>query len=167
MEFHPTIGEPRDNRIVRDHHNGSSLLVKFAQQAQNDLFISGVKIARRFIGENDLRIVDQRAGNANALLLATRELRRQMICTFLQTHAFERVESFFLVGHAVEVLREHDVLDRSKIWNHVKLLEYKADLLCTYAVEVRRAYGRNVLAVKPDFAAGRTIKTANQVDHRA
>ena len=53
VKFNATVSESRDDRIVRNHHNGASLRMKFAQQAQHDFFVLGVQIAGRFIRQND------------------------------------------------------------------------------------------------------------------
>jgi hypothetical protein len=39
VEFDAAVGETRDDRIVGDHHDRPPLLVKLAQQAQDDLFV--------------------------------------------------------------------------------------------------------------------------------
>jgi len=42
VQFESAICKTGDYRVVRDHHDGASLPVKFAQQAQNDFFVRGV-----------------------------------------------------------------------------------------------------------------------------
>ena len=74
VQFDAAVRQPRDHRIVRDHHDRSSLLVQFAQQAQNDFFICRVEIAGGLVCKNDFRIVNQRARDAHALLLASGKL---------------------------------------------------------------------------------------------
>src|ERR1019366_4003720 len=44
-----------------------------------------------------------------------------------EADAVEGFEGFLFVGHAVEVLGEHDVLDGGEIRDHVELLEDEAD----------------------------------------
>ena len=78
MQFNAAVGQTSDDRIVSHHDDRASLLVKFAQQAQNDFFVDRVEIASGFVGQNNFRVVDQRAGNANTLLLASGKLRRQV-----------------------------------------------------------------------------------------
>ncbi len=46
----------------------------FAQLVEHNLFVQSVKVAGGLVSEDDLRIVDQRSRNADALLLATGEL---------------------------------------------------------------------------------------------
>ena len=163
MEFDAAVGEARDNGIVRHHHNRASLLVKFAQQAQDDLFIQRIKIASRLVGKNNLRIVDQGPRDADALLLAPGKLRWQVMHPLAQAYAGQRFNRFFLIGHAVEVLRQHDIFDGGQKRNQMKLLEDESDLLGTHAIQFARGYAGDVLAVKPYLARGRPVEAANQI----
>ena len=86
MQFDAAVGQARHHGIVRDHHDGASLLVKLAQQAQHDLFVQRVEIAGRLVGENDLGIIDQRPRNADALLLASGKLRGQVMRAIAQAN---------------------------------------------------------------------------------
>ena len=74
MQFDGTIGESCHDRIVRHHHNRSSLLMEISQLLENDFLVLGIEVSGRLIGQNDAGIVDQRAGNADSLLLAAGEL---------------------------------------------------------------------------------------------
>ena len=71
MELDATIGEPGNYGVMGDHDDGASLLMKFAKQAQYDFFVDCIEIACGFVGQDDFRIVNQSAGDADALLLAT------------------------------------------------------------------------------------------------
>ena len=79
MQFQAAVCEAGHNGIVCDHDDGASLGMHFTQLAEYDFFIHGVKVAGRFVGQDDVWIVDQSTGNADALLLAAGKLRRQMI----------------------------------------------------------------------------------------
>ena len=81
--------------------------------------------------------------------------------------AFQSFERFLFVGHAVEVLREHDVFDRGEIRDHVELLEDEADGFGANMVEVRGAEAGDVLSVQPDFAAGGAVEASDEIDHGA
>ena len=77
VQFDAAVSQAGDDGVVRHHDDGASLLMEFAQQAQDDLFVNGVEVARGLVGKNDLGIVDQGARDADALLLATGKLRRE------------------------------------------------------------------------------------------
>ena len=74
MQLDAPVGQPRHHRIMRHHDDGASLLMKLAQQPQHDFFVDRVQISRRFIGQNNSWIVDQRPRNAHPLLLSARKL---------------------------------------------------------------------------------------------
>ena len=87
MEFDATVGQASDDRIVGDHDDGAALGMELAQQPEDDLFVLGVQIAGGLVGQDDLRIVDEGAGNADALLLAAGKLRGQVMRRGLQADA--------------------------------------------------------------------------------
>src|SRR5208282_4789026 len=76
-------------------------------------------------------------------------------------------KGFLFVGHAVEVLREHDVLDGSEIRDHVKLLKDEPDRFGAYMIQFRGAEAGDVLSVEPDLAAGGAIEASDEIDHGA
>src|SRR5664279_2335177 len=84
-----------------------------------------------------------------------------------EADAIEGFERFLFVGHAVEVLGEHDVLDGGEIRNHVELLEDEADGFGANMVEVGGAEAGDILSVKPDFAAGGAVEASDEIDHGA
>ena len=58
-------------RVVRHHHDRLlELAVQRLHQIENILGALRVEVARRFVGDEDVRISDDRACNGNALLLA-------------------------------------------------------------------------------------------------
>ena len=64
-----------------------------------------------------------------------------------QAYPVERGAGFGLVGHGVEVLRQHDVFKRRQVWDQVELLEDEADLVGAEAVELGGGHGGHVHAV--------------------
>jgi hypothetical protein len=61
-----------------------------------------------------------------------------MVRAIAETYAGQGFDRLFLIGHAVEVLRQHDVLDGGQKRNEVKLLEDESNLFCADAVQVSR-----------------------------
>ena len=84
-----------------------------------------------------------------------------------QADARQRLDRFFLVGHAVKILRQHDVLDGGEEGNQVKLLEDKSDFFRAYAIQIRRRNPGNILPIEPDLARRRPVEAANQIDQRS
>jgi hypothetical protein len=59
--------------IVRNHKDGlAQPLVEIAKQLEDRAGVNGIEIPGRFIGQQDGGVIDDRAGNGNALLLAAR-----------------------------------------------------------------------------------------------
>ncbi len=161
MQFDAAVGKAGDDRIVRDHHDGSALLVQLTEQAQDDFFIDSVEVAGGLVGENDFGIVDEGASNADALLLSARELRRRVMGAVFEADAVEGVEGFLLVGHAVKILRQHDVLNGGEIGNQMKLLKDEADLVSTNAIQLATRNGGDVQIVEPDFTGAGTVEASD------
>src|SRR5919112_4594874 len=65
------VGVRRRDGVVRHHHHGLAELVDAAaQEAEHLGAAGGVEVAGGLVGEDDLRLTDQRAGAGDALLLA-------------------------------------------------------------------------------------------------
>src|SRR5438067_11305483 len=62
---------------MRDLHDGGAALVERAEQLHDFFALRRVQVAGRLVRENDLRIGDDRARDADALLLTARELARE------------------------------------------------------------------------------------------
>src|SRR5262245_54351513 len=65
--------------LVSDHDDGLTGLVELAQHLHDLVAGVRVEIAGRLVGEDDVRVVDQRPGDRNALLLAAGELHRPVV----------------------------------------------------------------------------------------
>jgi hypothetical protein len=112
-------------------------------------------------------MVDERPRHAHALLLAARELRRQMVRALGEAHALERGARFWRVGHRVVVLRDHHVLECGEMRKEMKLLEDDADLLAAEAHALVLGHRRQLLAVDPEAASRGFVEGAEQIDQRA
>ena len=74
------------------HQNNRPLKipVQLGKQIHNFHAHFGIKVSRRFIGKNNRRVIDDRPGNCNALLLTARKLVRLMIHALVQSDLFQR-----------------------------------------------------------------------------
>ena len=72
-------GEVGMRRRVGDHDDGRAFLVELAEHPHHLLAVGGVEVAGRLVGEDQLGLADQRAGDGDALLLATRQLGRAVL----------------------------------------------------------------------------------------
>ena len=71
--------------------------VRIVENLEHLLREVGIEIAGRLVGDQHERIVDQRTGDRDALLLATGKLQRVVIDLVLQIDRAERAVRFLLV----------------------------------------------------------------------
>ena len=106
-----------ERRIVRDHDDGLAVaLVELLQQRHDLARRAAVEIAGRLVGEQQVRLVRQRARDRDALLLAARELPRPMVLAAAEAHRLEQRRGARLAlgaRHAGEHHRQRDVLRRA------------------------------------------------------
>ena len=127
------------------------------------MLVGGVQVAGGLVGQDDFRIVDQRAGNGHALLLAAGELRGQVMRAIGQADPIERRARFDLVGHAVEVLRQHDVLERRQVGDEMELLEDEADGFGAKAGQLGARQRGRVDRTDAHGAVGRLIEATEDI----
>ena len=115
-------------------------------EQQIDHLLAGlaVEIAGRLVGEDDLRARAERAGDGDALLLAARELRREMIgamreADFAPAAPRADVEGIGLAG---ELQRQRDVLERRHGRHQMERLEDDADVGAAHERQLVLARGR-------------------------
>ncbi len=91
LQHHDAVTDIADHRhFMGDQHNGQAqALIDLAQQAENRL--GGFRVQRRggLIAEQNRRVVHQCAGDADALFLPARQLRRIRLVLVLQAHQLE------------------------------------------------------------------------------
>jgi hypothetical protein len=83
-----------------------------------------------------------------------------------ETDPREGVDRFLLIGHAVEILREHDVFDRGEERDEVELLEDESDFFGAHAVQFCGGDAGHVLAIEPDFAGRGAVEASDEIDER-
>ncbi len=117
--------------------------VDVAQQVHDVPAVGAVEVARRLVGEQDRRVVGQRARQRDALLLAAGELRRIVMRAAGQADLVEqRAGPRRGVGRARDLHRHRDVLERRERRNEVEELEDEADLLAAQLGEACPRRGR-------------------------
>ena len=165
-EFDAAVGLARDIGVVCNHEDGVAGFVQITEDFEDDFFVGFVEIAGRLIGEDELGLIDERASDGDALLLASGKLRGEMREAISEPDAPEGFGGLMLVGHGVEILREHDVFERREIGDEVELLEYEADFLRAHAIQLGSRDIGDVVSIEPDFAAAGTIEAADQIHQR-
>src|SRR5277367_6026059 len=84
-----------------------------------------------------------------------------------EPNSFERFQRFLFVRHAVEILRQHDILDRREIRDHMELLKNKTDGFSADTVEIGRRKPGDILSVEPYLAAGGAIEASDEINQCA
>src|SRR5690606_35079564 len=72
--FNDALRAGSDLPVMRDDDDGASFAVELLKNAEDFFSAMTVKRAGWFVGKDDVRIVDQRAGDGNALLLSAGQL---------------------------------------------------------------------------------------------
>lgn len=103
------VGNLANVNIMRDDDQGVPLGVQLAENIQHDFFVRRVQVAGRLVSQNDLGLVDERAGDTDALLLTSLKLCRQMMQASTQPYRFQCEARFGFIGHAVEILRQDSI----------------------------------------------------------
>ena len=79
--------------IVSDDDERDAVLAGEIEQDGHDFrAVVGVEVARRLVGEEDFRLVDDRAGDGDALLLATGKLGGKVVGAIAETDTLERFD---------------------------------------------------------------------------
>ena len=122
----------------------------------------GIEVARRFIGQNDFRIVHQRAGNGDPLLLASGQFKGTVRKTVAEANGIQQGTRTIALGPpgcAKGVGGQKDVFDAVHLGHEVVGLEDESNVAgakcCAGAfaqavdVGVQQADGTRIGAVKP------------------
>ena len=112
--------------VVRDDDDCGALLVDALEQLHDADGVLVVEVAGRLICDQNLRTVDQCAGDGGTLLLATAELARIGIVLLAETDAFEHLRDIcadFRSGFTGDQLGEADVLIDGTVLEEPEVLE--------------------------------------------
>ena len=128
-----------------------------------------VEVARRLVGHDDVRVVDERPRDGDALALAARELIWQVVGTVLEADGLEEVHGALRalpVADACVDERQGDVLERRDAREQVEVLEDEPDLLVARPREGIVVEAGDLLPVKLVGALRRAVEAAEDVHER-
>src|SRR5262249_48621892 len=77
-EFDAAAGVACDVHIVRNHEDGVPGFVELAKNVDDDFLVGFVEIPCGLVGEDELRLIDERASDGDALLLAAGKICWEM-----------------------------------------------------------------------------------------
>ena len=97
--------------VVRRHDDGRAAGVGLAEQIHDFEREIGIEIARRLVGQHELRFVDERAGDRDALLLAAGQFFRKRVLPMLEPDPLQRLERLALLQDRRHPEHAHDERD--------------------------------------------------------
>ena len=115
-----------------------------------------VETRRRFVGEDHCGTMNERPGDANALLFTTRQFVREAIGQRADTKAVEQPFGLDLclhLAHAGDRCHQENVLARRQSAQKIRALEYRTDRLCAERPQRSRCCPINAHAVGLDLPA--------------
>jgi hypothetical protein len=89
---HHPLGVVRHLLLVGDHDDRPAVRVQVGEQREDVVGAAAVERARRLVGEQEHRVRRDRAGDRHPLLLAARQLRRQVVHPVAQPDLLQRAD---------------------------------------------------------------------------
>ncbi|MBS1185981.1 MAG: hypothetical protein H6R09_1582 [Proteobacteria bacterium] len=155
--------------IVGGDHQRGPHLMEVAEHGHDVCGVAGVEVAGGFVGQQQGRAADQRAGNAQALLLASRQADRIGFFTMQQpdlvdhgTRAFQRIAAL----EAGDIERQHHIFDHVAVEQQLVVLEHQADV----ATQIRHGKMReaaDILTVDRHHTAGGAFDGGDELEQGA
>ncbi len=126
------IGQSGEIAVMRDEQQAEAfVLAQRLEQRDDFLFRLLVEVARRLVGEQKPRPVDQRAGDSDAPLLAAGHLARKAQDAARESDARQQIMRArigrFRRDLSAEHRRQRDIIDRAQIGQQARKLENEAD----------------------------------------
>ena len=146
-----------------------SLFIKVIENLHDFAGRHGVKIAGRFVGEKDVRIGNQRAGDGDTLQLSAGQFLRMVAEALAEAKLFRENFRFLqtdgLRNTAVNQW-QRDVFDDIQVVEQIELLEDETDVFVTEIGEPFVRTVRHALAVDFHDTIRRNIKQSKQMHQR-
>ena len=159
-------GIPLGQLRVVGHHHHQPILGHLFEQLHHLHAGFGIQRSRRFIRQNNVRVIHQRPGNGHPLHLSAGHFAGLFSQLRAQPHLLQRLlgpAPALRLGYAGEGQRQLHILQHGLVGNEVVALEYKADGVVAVGVPVPAAEGPGGFAVDDQVAAGVLIQTADDV----
>ena len=152
---------------MRDEHDRSTRPVQGLEDRDDLLGRLRIQVAGRLVGQKQIRLVDQRPRNRDALLLAAGQLGRRVTHAIRQADCFERLPPEAANRRALGIQqRQFDVLERARPRQQMKRLEDEADVGISEAGLLGLAQGRHVPPFEQVPAGRRDIEEAENIHER-
>jgi hypothetical protein len=131
-----------------------------------------IEVAGGLVGKDDRRLVDERPRNGDALLLAARQLIREMVETVAKPDDLQRIHRAPMTlcslhpGAAVVEQRQLHVIERGRAREQVEALKDESDFLVAHRGKLVLGHPGHVFAVQEILSARRAIKAPEDVHQR-
>lgn len=155
---------------MSDHDDGLALSVELCEEIHDLASRDGVEIPGWFIRENDFRIIEEGAGDGDALLLSSGELAghtRELVGESESVHERRRsCESFGGIGSRIDS-RECDVFEGIEAREEIELLEDEPDFAiadigeCLIVAEIRY-----IVSLEEESASGEGMEESDNIEER-
>src|SRR5690606_1250578 len=169
-QFFDPVGHLHDEAVVGAGDDGDAFAAgEIAQEAEDDGRGGGVEFAGWFVGEKEDGVDGNCTGDGDALLFAAGELVGAVVGAPGEANKFQGPPGAFgalAVAVAGDTQRELDVFVRRKQGQESERLEHEAELVPPEVGELFLGHGVDALAVDFDFAAGRAVEAADEVQER-
>ena len=153
---------------MRDH-NDEAVAGHVAQQVHDLHAGCGVEGTGRFVGQQNLGVVDEGARDGDTLHLAARHLRVLLVDVVLQADAFKGIEGALAAlgaGDTGQGEGQLDVGQDTLVWDQVVGLEDEAYAVVAVGVPVACLVVLRRDAVDDEVARLEAIKATDDVEHR-
>ena len=150
-----------------DEDDGFALGVEAVEGVEDFQAGLRVEVAGRLVGEDEERVIHQRAGDGDALLLPAGELLGAMVEAVAQTHHLREPLAVFETGGEVAALVEQgdvDVLDDGELLDEVVALEDEAQRAPTEGGERVVIHRRHVHAAEEILPGAGPVEAAEDVE---
>ena len=162
------FGVAGDVEFVGDHEDGDAGVVEFLEDAHDFDAGLAVEVAGGFVGEEEGGVVDEGAGDGDALLLAAGELVGVVVGAGCEADGLEGLEGAGAAGFggvAVALVEEgeFDVFEGGGAGEEVEALEDESDFLVADVGEFVAVELGDVCAVEEVVAGGGAVEAADHV----
>ena len=160
------VGNGGEMLIVgHDDKRLAKLITQIEEQLMQFGFVLGIERARRFIGQDDCRMIHQSTCHSHSLLLSTGEFCGFMMGTVAQSQELQQFLCPLLrlfVGNARDIGGNHDILYGRKLRQQLMKLEHKAQMTVT---EIAQCFLRESGNINTIYAYPAGIRTVERTDN--
>lgn len=176
--MHDTIRNAQDpvglfcQGLIMRHHDKrlSSFAAQIPDKTVEHGCIFAVKVAGRFIGQDDLWRIHKGASDRDALLFSAGELWRALIRPVCQSDLGEKLPGpipYFLQFSPLDEGRHSHVLERAEFGKQVMELKDKSNALIPEARKVFVVQGEHVYSFIADAPGGRPVERSEDMQEGA